>query len=68
MHCIYGTGIPTGITYEYGSLDDVVSIKPPVNVTFGDGDGLVNIEALRICQKWQDSAGPSDSKVYIFRY
>lgn len=67
MHCIYGTGIPTGLTFEYHSLADVVAIKPPVKVINGDGDGLVNIEALRICKKWKNAAGPGDAKV-CYRY
>lgn len=65
MHCIYGTGIPTGLTYEYHSLADVVAIKPPVKVINGDGDGLVNIEALRICKKWKNAAGPDDAKITV---
>ena len=65
MHCIYGTGIQTGVKYVYGSLEDVMAVKPPVNVIYGDGDGTLNIEALKICQKWKDSAGTGDAKVIV---
>ncbi|KAG9508703.1 Phosphatidylcholine-sterol acyltransferase [Fragariocoptes setiger] len=48
MWCLYGLGIPTISKLKFnGTLPDSEHIE-----IMGDGDGTVNLESLRACQKW----------------
>ncbi len=48
VHCFYGVGVDTIEVVNYGdSLP-----KAPKNVTYGDGDGSVNLLSSEVCLKW----------------
>lgn len=50
MYCVYGIGQNnTGRQYIFKALDD-----PNFRTIFGDGDGTVNVESLRMCRKWEE--------------
>eukprot|EP00003_Mantamonas_plastica_P001032 TRINITY_DN1076_c0_g2_i3.p1 TRINITY_DN1076_c0_g2~~TRINITY_DN1076_c0_g2_i3.p1 ORF type:complete len:223 (-),score=62.58 TRINITY_DN1076_c0_g2_i3:218-886(-) len=50
MHCIYGTGVPTEIRYDYpdGDID-----KDPIIFYDDDGDGTVPSRSLKRCLDFQ---------------
>ena len=49
VHCMHGAGVNTAEGYQFkeGEFPDT----PPA-VTYGDGDGTVNIRSLEACSKW----------------
>jgi hypothetical protein len=60
MYCIYGTKIPTPLAYEYKEkfnlenpydTDQNKTYKP--TITYGSGDGTVNVESMRVCSHWK---------------
>ena len=60
MHCFFGSGLQTPLKYHYPN-----SSSTSASITYGDGDGSVNIESSRICQEWMETATANDSKVCI---
>ena len=50
VHCLYGTGKDTAesFTFSEGEFPDT---QP--KITYGDGDGTVNIRGLQACSKWK---------------
>ncbi|XP_068168204.1 lysosomal phospholipase A and acyltransferase [Antennarius striatus] len=48
VHCLYGSGVPTAEAYRYS--DKFPNVEP--NVTFGDGDGTVNLLSAMQCKRW----------------
>ncbi|KAE9548698.1 hypothetical protein FO519_008096 [Halicephalobus sp. NKZ332] len=53
MHCMYGTGVktPENFTWAKGYFPDY---QP--TITYGDGDGTVNIRSLQVCKQWDKSS------------
>ncbi|XP_012688613.1 group XV phospholipase A2 [Clupea harengus] len=47
MHCLYGSGVPTPELYRYTTFPDG---EPAV--TYGDGDGTVNLRSATQCKRW----------------
>ncbi|XP_075433051.1 lysosomal phospholipase A and acyltransferase isoform X2 [Ascaphus truei] len=47
VHCLYGTGVDTPDSFFYDSFPD----KDP-SITYGPGDGTVNLESSLQCRKW----------------
>ncbi|XP_007558685.1 lysosomal phospholipase A and acyltransferase, partial [Poecilia formosa] len=48
VHCLYGNGIPTPEAFRYS--DKFPDMEP--NVTYGDGDGTVNLRSAVQCKRW----------------
>ncbi|KAM9807844.1 lysosomal phospholipase A and acyltransferase [Neosynchiropus ocellatus] len=48
VHCLYGTGIPTSESFQYS--DKFPDVEP--TVTYGDGDGTVNLRSAIQCKRW----------------
>nr|XP_020460099.1 group XV phospholipase A2-like [Monopterus albus] len=48
VHCLYGTGIDTFETFHYS--DKFPDVEP--SVTYGDGDGTVNLQSAIQCRRW----------------
>ncbi|XP_006860284.1 PREDICTED: group XV phospholipase A2 [Chrysochloris asiatica] len=48
MHCLYGTGVSTPDSFYYESFSD----HDP-KISFGDGDGTVNLQSVLQCQAWR---------------
>jgi len=48
--CLYSTGVPTGLSFKYGTDFD----KQP-EILNGDGDGTVNEESLKLCERWAEA-------------
>ncbi|KAG5273866.1 hypothetical protein AALO_G00156460 [Alosa alosa] len=48
VHCLYGSGVPTTQSYQYTTFPD----SEPDEVTFGDGDGTVNLLSAIQCKHW----------------
>jgi hypothetical protein len=57
VHCLYGTKVDTVEKLVY---KDVSYFPDKPNLTYGDGDGTVNIRSLKGCQDWV-SGGERDS-------
>lgn len=54
MHCVYGLGTQnTPMEMQFASKQDFDDGKQPTLV-YGDGDGTVNIESLRLCREWKE--------------
>uniref|UniRef100_A0AC35FUL1 Uncharacterized protein n=1 Tax=Panagrolaimus sp. PS1159 TaxID=55785 RepID=A0AC35FUL1_9BILA len=51
-HCIYGAKVqtPESFTWKKGYFPDY---QPAI--TFGDGDGTVNIRSLKVCETWKNN-------------
>ncbi|XP_049642375.1 phospholipase A2 group XV [Suncus etruscus] len=47
LHCLYGTGVSTPNSFNYETFPD----QEP-KISFGNGDGTVNVESIQQCQKW----------------
>jgi len=54
VHCFYSRGIPTPDRLVY-SLDSDFP-DTPATLVMGDGDGSVNVQSLRVCEKWTNSS------------
>ncbi len=54
IYCFCGTNVPTPSQYIYKKdfSPGVSTIRLTPTVVKGAGDGTVNIESLRVCQKW----------------
>lgn len=48
VHCLYGTGINTSESFVYS--DKFPDVEP--KVTYGDGDGTVNLRSAIQCGRW----------------
>ncbi|XP_028264100.1 lysosomal phospholipase A and acyltransferase [Parambassis ranga] len=48
IHCLYGTGIPTSVAFQYS--DKFPDVEP--TVVYGDGDGTVNLQSAIQCKQW----------------
>lgn len=48
VHCLYGTGIPTSVAFQYS--DKFPDVEP--TVVYGDGDGTVNLQSAIQCKQW----------------
>lgn len=48
-YCFYGLGKKTPLQFHYSSTEFPDS---PPDVTYGDGDGTVNIKSLEVCKRW----------------
>jgi len=53
--CIYSKGIDTMAELIYDDDDDFVSGEQPDRRRFGDGDGSVNLESLKLCETWRNT-------------
>lgn len=51
VHCLYGTGVPTPLSFQYG--DKFPDVEP--TVVTGDGDGTVNLQSSLQCKRWVGS-------------
>lgn len=51
MYCIYGAAKDTAKTYSFESLVPGKMAAPPKVVVYGKGDGSVNIESMRLCNR-----------------
>ena len=49
IHCLYGIGVKTAESFTFGE-GQFPDTQP--QVTYGDGDGTVNIRSLEACNKW----------------
>lgn len=54
MHCIYGTNIDVKLKLRFNEMQSFLDGSKPDEIIYGDGDGTVNIESLRVCQKWKE--------------
>lgn len=65
--CMYSTGIDTPRNYTYKVNTDelyrVLNDSSLIEVGYGDGDGIVNIENAVTCLKWHDQAAPFESRI-----
>lgn len=52
MHCVH-SNTDEKSTPLYFDYPNGIDSQP--QVTMGPGDKLVNIESLRVCQKWKDA-------------
>jgi len=50
VHCLYGTGKDTAESFTFGE-GEFPDTQP--KITYGDGDGTVNIRSLQACSKWK---------------
>lgn len=48
VHCLFGSGVPTAEAYQYATFPDA----EPTKVTYGDGDGTVNLLSSTQCKRW----------------
>ena len=46
-HCIYGNSLQTEESYNYENFPD-----GHCNMSYGLGDGTVNLRSLRVCNEW----------------
>lgn len=53
-YCFYSSGIPTPLQLVYDGETEFPDHKPREQ-RMGDGDGTVNIESLRVCERWKDA-------------
>ena len=51
-HCLYGSDIPTPLTFIYSSDD---AANTTLTVRNGGGDGVVNKVSLEVCLKWRSN-------------
>lgn len=47
LHCLYGTGVKTPNSFYYETFPN----QEP-KISFGNGDGTVNVESIQQCQMW----------------
>ena len=59
-YCFYSLGSPTPLTYVYG---DGFPDTLPIQLIYGDGDGVVNQPSLEVCLRWANSSYPFTSSV-----
>ena len=59
-HCFYSLGSPTLLTYVY---DDGFPNTQPIQLIYGDGDGVVNKPSLEVCLQWANSSYPFTSSI-----
>ena len=59
-YCFYSLGSPTPLTYVYG---DGFPDTQPIQLIYGDGDGVVNQPSLEVCLRWANSSHPFTSSV-----
>jgi len=50
VHCLYGTGKDTAESFTFGE-GEFPDTQP--KITYGNGDGTVNIRSLQACSKWK---------------
>ncbi|XP_067905710.1 phosphatidylcholine-sterol acyltransferase isoform X1 [Heterodontus francisci] len=62
MYCLYGTGIPTPVTYIY---DEDFPSSQPIQIVYGDGDNTVGIKSLSLCRKWKEQ---QKQKVHVIEF
>jgi len=48
VHCMYGSRVPTPESFRYDTFPDA----EPSEVTYGDGDGTVNLLSATQCKRW----------------
>jgi len=53
--CIYSKGVETMAELIYDDDDNFVNGEQPKRRRFGDGDGSVNLESLKLCENWKGS-------------
>ncbi|MGH0121803.1 UNVERIFIED_CONTAM: hypothetical protein FKN15_068789 [Acipenser sinensis] len=49
VYCMYGTGLPTPVTYIY---DDNFPNADPVDILYDDGDNTVGSRSMELCKLW----------------
>lgn len=49
VHCFYGVGLPTPVTYIY---DEKFPNSDPVNFLYKDGDDTVDSHSMSLCKRW----------------
>ncbi|MGH0116303.1 UNVERIFIED_CONTAM: hypothetical protein FKN15_003483, partial [Acipenser sinensis] len=49
VYCMYGTGLPTPVTYIY---DDNFPNADPVDILYDDGDDTVGSRSMELCKLW----------------
>ncbi|KHN84473.1 Group XV phospholipase A2 [Toxocara canis] len=64
IHCIYGYNVSTPEVLQWRKKD-FPDYQP--KVTFGDGDGTVNLRSLDACSRWIGNNGGKNVTVYPLR-
>ncbi|XP_064169114.1 phosphatidylcholine-sterol acyltransferase [Anguilla rostrata] len=59
VHCLYGVGLPTPVTYVY---DENFPNADPVDILYDDGDDTVDSRSMSLCKRW---VGKQDQPVHI---
>ena len=54
MHCLHGDGIDTPASFHYTNSSAQWNDQKP-SVSYGDGDGTVNLRSLHGCRRWLGS-------------
>ena len=60
LHCFYGIGIPTTEVVNYG----VSFPKYFESITYGDGDGAVNVQSSEICLSWSSQKASFKNRIF----
>ncbi|KAK1163440.1 phosphatidylcholine-sterol acyltransferase-like [Acipenser oxyrinchus oxyrinchus] len=61
VYCMYGTGLPTPVTYIY---DDNFPNADPVDILYDDGDDTVGSRSMELCKLW---VGKQKEPVHIIK-
>ncbi|XP_061078419.1 phosphatidylcholine-sterol acyltransferase [Conger conger] len=59
VHCLYGVGSPTPVTYVY---DENFPNADPVDIVYDDGDDTVDSRSMSLCKRW---AGQQKQPVHV---
>ncbi|XP_062856914.1 phosphatidylcholine-sterol acyltransferase [Trichomycterus rosablanca] len=62
VHCFYGVGLPTPVTYIY---DDQFPNADPVDFVYADGDDTVDSLSMSQCKRW---IGKQKQPVYVTEF
>lgn len=53
--CVYSKGVETMAELIYDDDNDFLRGEQPNRRRLGDGDGSVNLESLKLCEKWKET-------------
>ncbi|XP_039619774.1 phosphatidylcholine-sterol acyltransferase [Polypterus senegalus] len=62
VYCMYGTGLPTPVTYIY---DENFPNADPINILYDDGDDTVGTRSMELCKRW---IGKQDKPVHVIEF
>ncbi|KAG7473204.1 hypothetical protein MATL_G00093100 [Megalops atlanticus] len=62
VHCMYGVGLPTPVTYVY---DEGFPNADPVDFVYDDGDDTVDSRSMGLCKRW---VGAQDAPVHVTEF